>query len=65
MNAGVGPARGMRDRAPAKQALQDSLDFGLYRAPYRLPLPSDKAGAVIVKSGEEGPAHGAEFSRAD
>jgi hypothetical protein len=29
----------------------------LDRAPGGLPLPPDKAGAVIVQRGEEGPAH--------
>jgi hypothetical protein len=30
----------------------------LNRTAGRLTLPSDKAGAVVVKRGEEGPAHG-------
>jgi hypothetical protein len=34
----------------------------LYRATCRLALPPDKAGAVVVKRGEEGPAHGPESS---
>jgi hypothetical protein len=63
MNAGIGPARSMCHNPTAEQTLQDPLDFDLYRAPYRLPLPSDKAGAVVMKCGKEGPAHGPESSQ--
>jgi hypothetical protein len=57
MDAGIGAARGMRRSSPTKEALQNSLEFALNRAAGGLALPPDKAGAVIVQRGEEGPAH--------
>ena len=63
VNSRVGSTGCVRDCAVTEDAFEDPLEFDLNRTAGRLPLPSDKAGAVIVKRGEEGPAHGAEFSR--
>jgi hypothetical protein len=57
MYPGVGSARGVSYGAAIKEALQNSLELDLNRASYRLALPPDKAGAVVVQRGEEGPAH--------
>ena len=57
MDPGVGSSGGMGHCSAAKQALQNSLEFALDRAPGGLALPPDKAGAVIVQRGEVGPAH--------
>src|SRR5918994_5272083 len=62
VNAGVGAPGRMGYGSSPKKALQHTLEFGLYRATCRLALPPDKAGAVVVKRGEEGPAHGPESS---
>jgi hypothetical protein len=57
MYSGVGPAGSMGYRPAIEETLQNPLDFTLNRASHRLALPPDKAAAVVVKSGEEGPAH--------
>jgi hypothetical protein len=57
MYSGVGPPGSMGYRPAIEETLQNTLDFTLNRASNRLALPPDKAGAVVVKSGEEGPAH--------
>ena len=65
MHPRVGSARGVCHRAAAKETLQNPLELDLYRASFRLSLPSDEAGAVIMKCGEESPAHGRESSQSD
>jgi anthranilate phosphoribosyltransferase len=65
VNAGVGPSGCMSHRAAAKDAFENPLEFRLYRATCWLALPSDKAGAVVVQRGKEGPAHGPESSPFD
>ena len=64
MHACIGAAGRMGRGSAAEEALENPLEFGLYRATCRLALPPDKAGAVVVKRGEEGPAHGPESSLA-
>jgi anthranilate phosphoribosyltransferase len=62
VHSGIGPAGCVSRGAAAEDTFEDPLEFELNRAAGRLALPSDKAGAVVVKRGEEGPAHGPEFS---
>ena len=57
MYSSVRPASGMRHRPVAKETLQYGFKFNLNGAPDRLSLPADKAGAVEVQCGKEGPAH--------
>ena len=57
MHSGIGPAGRMSHRSVTEKTFQNLLEFGLYRAPSRLSLPADKAGAVVVEFGEKGPAH--------
>jgi anthranilate phosphoribosyltransferase len=52
------------DGPAAEDAFENPLEFDLNRTSGWLSLPPDKAGAVVVQLGEEGPAHGPEFSRA-
>jgi hypothetical protein len=47
----------MRYRSVAEETLQYPLELELDGTPGRLPLPPDKAGAVVVEYGEESPAH--------
>jgi hypothetical protein len=63
MNARVGASGGVGYRSTSEEAFKNTLEFSLYRATGRLPLPPNEAGAVIVQRGEEGPAHRPEFSR--
>jgi len=62
MDACIGSAGSMGNGASPKEPLQNSLEFGLNRAARGLALPTDKAGAVVVERGKEGPAHGPESS---
>ena len=57
VNSGIGPAGGMGDAAVGEQTLKNPLEFTLNRAPGRLALPTDKAGAIVLEGSEEGPAH--------
>ena len=63
VDARIGTSGGMSSRPASEYALEDPLEFDLNRTSGGLALPPDKAGAVVVQLGEEGPAHGAEFSR--
>ena len=63
VNSRVGSTRRVGGCATTEDAFEDPLEFDLNRTAGRLTLPSDKAGAVVVKRGEKGPAHGREFSR--
>jgi len=63
MNARVGSSGSVGYRSPSEEAFKNTLEFSLYRATGRLPLPPNEAGAVIVQRGEECPAHRPEFSR--
>jgi hypothetical protein len=57
VHAGIGSSCCVGHCSAAKETLEYPLDFDLYRAANWLALPPDKAGAVVVKRGEEGPAH--------
>ena len=57
VHSGVGSTGRVRDGPAAEETLQNSLELGLNGAAGRLALPADKAGAVVVQHGEEGPAH--------
>jgi len=57
VDAGIGATGGVGCHVAAEDAFEDPLEFSLNRTAGRLTLPSDKAGAVVVKRGEEGPAH--------
>lgn len=57
VDAGIGATGGVGYQVAAEDAFEDPLEFSLNRTAGRLTLPSDKAGAVVVKRGEEGPAH--------
>ena len=57
VDSGIGASGGVRHNPTTKEAFQNALEFALDRASGWLPLPPDKAGAVIVQRGEEGPAH--------
>jgi hypothetical protein len=57
VNSGIGTAGGMGNAAVGEQALKNPLEFTLNRAPGRLALPTDKAGAIVLEGSEEGPAH--------
>ena len=57
VDAGIGPTGGVDRHVASEDAFDDPLEFSLNRTAGRLTLPSDKAGAVVVKRGEEGPAH--------
>ena len=57
VNSGIGPAGGMGSAAVGEQTFQNPLEFTLNRAPGRLALPPDKAGAIVLEGSEEGPAH--------
>src|SRR5919107_5940354 len=63
VDPGVGTPSSVGNRPAAEDALEDPLEFDLNRTSGWLSLPSDKAGAVVMQLGEEGPAHGPEFSR--
>lgn len=62
MDTRVGSSGGVGYRSTSEEAFKNPLEFSLYRATGRLPLPPNEAGAVIVQRGEEGPAHRPEFS---
>ena len=57
VNSGIGTAGGMGNGAVGEQTLKNQLEFTLNRAPGRLALPTDKAGAIVLEGSEEGPAH--------
>src|SRR5215213_10738797 len=57
MDARIGSPRGMSNGAASKEPLQNPLEFSLNRAAGGLALPTDKAGAVVLECGKEGPAH--------
>ena len=57
VNSGIGTTGGMGNAAVGEQALKNPLEFTLNRAPGRLALPTDKAGAIVLEGSEEGPAH--------
>ena len=48
VNPGVGAAGRMGQGPPLEEAVEYALELGLDRAARRLPLPPDKAGAVVV-----------------
>ena len=64
VDAGIGATSGVGCRVAAEDAFEDPFEFSLNRTARRLTLPSDKAGAVVVKRGEEGPAHGRNLAEA-
>jgi hypothetical protein len=57
MDACIGSAGSMGNGASPKEPLQNPLEFSLNRAARGLALPTDKAGAVVLECGKEGPAH--------
>ena len=57
MDPGIGSAGRMGHGPASKETLQNPLEFDLNRASGGLALPPDKAGAVVLECGEEGPAH--------
>jgi hypothetical protein len=62
MHTGIGTPGCVRHSPVSENTLEYPLELSLYRATRLLPLPADKAGAVIVERGEEVPAHGPESS---
>jgi hypothetical protein len=62
MDPGISSPGGVRHSPAPKETLEYPLELHLYRATRRLALPTDKAGAVVVERGKEGPAHGPESS---
>ena len=57
VDSGIGTPGCVGNGPAGEQTLENPLDFTLNRAPGRLALPTDKAGAIVLEGSEEGPAH--------
>lgn len=57
MDPGVGPSCRMRAHRLAREPPKNGLQLSLYRATFRLPLPTDEGSAIKLERREKSPRH--------